>query len=250
MANRPVLIIDDDPKIRGMVADILGIAGFKVVVAENGPCGIETARAVQPAVILLDMVMPDLGGLETCERLKRDPGLEDIPIVGITGSPDLSYTEKAFHAGAQLFLPKPFGGDSLVQVVELAMRSAPPQTAMKRRRHRRFPAEFPILCVARGDAGSSHEVKGHTKNVSLDGMLLWLPRPLEAGTVLRLCLDLPQGPVTADGSVMWRAPKSRADGNTSHGIRFLRFHADADLVQYRRFLSQFAGGKEINREGQ
>jgi CheY-like chemotaxis protein len=245
MEKRPILVIDDDPKICRAVADILGTAGFKVVVAEDGPSGIETARAVQPAVILLDMIMPGMDGIETCEYLKCDPGLEDIPVVGITASTDLQYTEKAFHAGAQFFLPKPFEVDSLVQVVELAMRSALPQPAM-RRHYPRFPAELPVLCVTRGDAGSSQEVKGHTENVGLGGLLLLLPERVGPGTILHLCLGSPHGPITADGTVMWLAPEPTSDGMTAHGIRLVRFSEDADLVQFRRFLSKIATNSEVS----
>lgn len=90
MKNRPILIIDDEPDFREVVSSVLTKAGFRVLAAPDGPQGIVMARASQPAVILVDMLMPDMDGIETCERLKLDPGLEDIPVVGVTGSTDLT----------------------------------------------------------------------------------------------------------------------------------------------------------------
>ncbi|MFQ5858402.1 MAG: PleD family two-component system response regulator [Anaerolineae bacterium] len=241
MEKRPILIIDDDPKVCELVTSVLTGAGFDVLAASDGLRGIETTRAAQPAVILLDMMMPGLDGIETCERLKWDPALQDIPVVGITGSTDLSYTEKAFRAGARFFLPKPFGAESLVQVVELAVQAAHPETAMQHARHHpRFPAELPIRCLVRGDAETARELVGQTENVSLGGLLVLLPETLEPGTVLRLRLDLGDGPITAYGIVIWQYIQPLGEGKIPHGIQLLRFTEEDDLVKYRRFLSQLA----------
>lgn len=245
MNRRPILIIDDDHKICELVTSILTAEGFKVLTAPDGSTGIETARVAQPAAILLDMMMPEMDGIETCERLKQDPCMEDVPVVGITGSTDLHYTEKAFRAGATFFLPKPFSMESLVQVVDLAAEAAQPKTAFHGTRSSpRFPAELPVWCRIGEDGGTTREVTGHTQNAGLGGVLLLLPEQVEPGTVLRLCLGFPRGPITADGTVMWVAPQPTDAGNTPHGIRFLRFADDGDFVQYRRFLSEIAASSE------
>ncbi|MFQ5657559.1 MAG: two-component system response regulator, partial [Candidatus Methylomirabilales bacterium] len=223
--------------------------GFEVLSAPDGPTGIETAQVAQPAVILLDMMMPGLDGIVTCERLKEDPVLADIPVVGVTSSADLGYTEKAFAAGAQFFLTKPFGAGSLVQVVELALKSTQADTATRRHQHHpRFPAELPVWCLAGAEADTARGVMGYTKNLSLGGILLLLPEKLEPGTVLRLCLGLPEGPTTADGTVMWQTSFSTAEGGILHGIRLLRFAEAGGLVQYRSFLSQIAAHQAARTE--
>jgi CheY-like chemotaxis protein len=102
MRNRPILIIDDDPQVCELVVDILARADFEVLSAPNGPEGIELARTAQPAVIILDMMMPEMDGLNTLKDLKRDPVLKDIPVVGITASTDLTYTEKVSRWSAVL----------------------------------------------------------------------------------------------------------------------------------------------------
>lgn len=246
MGKRPILIIDDDPRVCELVTSILAGGGLKVLTAPDGGTGIETARAVQPAVILLDMMMPGMDGIETCEHLKRDPGLQDIPVVGITASTDLQYTVKAFRAGATFFLPKPFGLESLAQVVDLAVEAAQPKIPMQgTRRYPRFPAELPVWCLIGRKGGAAREVRGRTQNVALGGLLLLLPEQVEPGAVLRLCLGFPQGPITADGTVMWHGPQPTDEGKTPHGIRLLRFTEDTDLVQYRRFLSEIATNSEV-----
>ncbi len=116
----PLLVIDDDPRFCEWVAAALKGTAFEVLSAFDGPSGIELARAAQPAVILLDMMMPGADGLATCKQLKRDPLLRDIPVIGVTASDDLKYPEQAFRAGAHLFLAKPFGAEGLLHVVKLA----------------------------------------------------------------------------------------------------------------------------------
>jgi CheY-like chemotaxis protein len=121
MQRRPVLVIDDDPRSCELVAAILTSVGFEVRSAPDGASGIELAGTVQPSAILLDMMMPGTDGLATLARLKRDPLLGKVPVIGMTASTDLTYTEKAFRAGANFFVAKPLSRESLVRAVELAV---------------------------------------------------------------------------------------------------------------------------------
>lgn len=243
MQKRPILVIDDDSRSCQTVTAILTDAGFKVLAASDGPSGIKKARAAQPAVIIVDMLMPGVDGIGTCELLKRDLVLSDIPVIGVTGTGDLKYTQKAFRAGAQFFLTKPFGRASLVQLVKLALESARQETPKNRRDRPRFPATVPVRCLVGGDANITREIVGHTEHVSLDDLLLLLPEKLAPGTACRLRLDLPTGSVTAEGAVASQDSEPMGDGKIRHGIQLLRFAKDADLVQYRRFLSQITAGR-------
>ena len=241
MGNRPILIIDDDPKACELVTDILAGADFDVLSAPTGAAGIELARTAQPAVIILDMMMPGMDGLNTLKGLKRDPVLKPIPVIGITASADLTYTEKAFRAGAQFFLPKPFRAASLLRVVELAADVAQRHSPMhRRRRHPRLPAEVAVRCFGPVEAETSWQVAGHSGNVSLGGLMLFLPESVAPGTALRLALGLPEGPITAKGTVMWQGPHPSGEGKFCHGVQFLGFTQEAGLSQYRNYLSQLA----------
>jgi len=241
MRNRPILVIDDDPQSRELVSAILGEADFEVLSAPDGASGIELARTARPAVIILDMMMPGIDGINTLQILKRDPVLKAIPVVAITASSDLTYAEKAFRAGALFFLPKPFRAASLLRVVELAAERAEKDTPMqRRRRHPRHPAEISVWCFVRGDAGTTRGVVGHTGNVSLGGLSVLLPETLAPGTALRLGLGLPQGPITARGTVVWHDPQPTGGERFHHGVRLLGFAEDEGLSQYRRYLRQIA----------
>ena len=72
MPKRSILVIDDNPQMRELITAILTSAGFEVHSAPDGISGIELARTVQPAAIVLDMMMPGIDGIDTLERLKRD----------------------------------------------------------------------------------------------------------------------------------------------------------------------------------
>jgi CheY-like chemotaxis protein len=231
----PILVIDDDHPARELARSILTGAGHEVLEAFGGQEGIELARKTQPATILLRIMMSGVHGIGTCERLKRDPVLHDIPVVGVTDSNDLADTERAFRAGAEFFLAKPFGPESLLQVVGMALERAE-RRSPNQRLHPRFRARVPVRCAL----GSDAEVVGTTGNLSLGGLLLMLPKKLATGVVFRLGLELPKGLVPAEGAVMWERSKPLDDGSFLHGIRFLRFMEDAGPVQYRRFLSEVA----------
>lgn len=231
----PILVIDDDQVVRELVRSVLTGAGHEVLEAFGGQEGIEVARKTQPTMILLGIMMSGVHGIGTCERLKRDPVLHDIPVVGVTDSHDLADTERAFRAGAEFFLAKPFGPESLLQVVGMALERAE-RRSPSQRLHPRFRARVPVRCVLGKDA----EVVGTTGNLSLGGLLLMLPKKLATGAVFRLGLELPKGLVPAEGAVMWERSQPLDDGSFLHGIRFLRFVEDTGPVQYRRFLSEVA----------
>ena len=246
MNKRPVLVIDDDPRSCELVTALLTKVGFQVLSAADGPSGITLAREAHPAVILLDMVLPGIDGISICQRLKQDPVLRDIPVVGITASADLTYTGKAFRAGAEFFLPKPFRTTNLSHVVKLAMESTQRKPSVRHhRRYPRFQAGVAVRCLVGAEANKTREVVGTTSNVSLGGLLLLLPEKLEPGTVLGLRLGLPESTIPAEGKVIWQNPRLMGDGRLLHGIQLLGFGGDAGLVGYRRYLSQISTDRVV-----
>lgn len=239
MQKRTILIIDDDPQSIGLASGILTTAGYDVISAFDGLSGIKTAGAVQPVVILLNMILRGLDAVSTCQRLKQDPVLGDIPVVGITASTDLTYTEQAFHAGAEFFVSKPFKTEDLLEVAGMALEAAERRNASQRL-HPRFQAEVPVRCLVRGSGETTREIMGQTGNLSLGGVLTWLPETLAPGTVCRLGLELPEGSVPVEGAVMWQRAQPTGDKRSCHGIKLLRFMEEAGRAQYRRFLSEIA----------
>lgn len=241
MGKRPILVIDDDRLSCELVTAILTVAGFEVRSAPDGVSGIEMARTVQPAVILLDMMMPGIDGITTLQRLKWDPVLADIPVVGMTASSDLTYTGRAFRAGADFFVPKPVNRATLVRVVELAVDKAERGAPLRHHRlHPRFESAIGVRCLVGTDASGSRKLLGTACNVSLGGLLLLLPEAVVPGTSVGLWLELPERAVPAAGKVMWQNPQVMVDGKLRHGVQLLRFGSDSSLVGYRRYLSGMA----------
>jgi DNA-binding response OmpR family regulator len=83
-----VLVVEDDPSVRGLLHTLLTAEGYEVAVASDGLAGLVKASSMRPAVILLDLMMPDLGGIRVLEELRGDPVLADVPVVVVTGKVD------------------------------------------------------------------------------------------------------------------------------------------------------------------
>jgi CheY-like chemotaxis protein len=239
--NRPILIVDEDPQSRAHVAAILADADFEVLLAPTGDAGIELARMAHPAVILLDILVPGMDGIAILQNLKQEPGLKEIPVIGVSASPDLTCAEKAFRAGAQFFLPKPFRPGSLLSLVELAVDRALRESPMhRRRRHPRHPVQIAVACIVAQETEASREVPGETGDISLSGLLLLLSEGLPSGTDVQVRLELPDGPITAKAKVLWQALDPTGDGRFRHGIRLLGFTEGGALAQYRRYLAELS----------
>jgi DNA-binding response OmpR family regulator len=118
MARPPtVLWIDDDQLLLAMGTEALQQAGYRVLTASDGAAGIAIAQREHPDLILLDLIMPTMHGLEVCQQLRADPALQGTPIVVLTAIPDGEATTMGARAGATLTLQKPFGTEALLQAV-------------------------------------------------------------------------------------------------------------------------------------
>src|SRR5918992_4733287 len=102
-----VLVADDTESIRLLFRRLLTGDGHDVIVAADGAAALEAVRRHEPDVILLDVTMPSIDGLEVCRRLKSDPATHLTPVVLVTGQTDLSDRIRGIEAGADEFLSKP-----------------------------------------------------------------------------------------------------------------------------------------------
>lgn len=102
-----VLLADDTESIRALFEKLLTTEGHQVITVEDGIAALEAVRRHRPDVILLDVGMPGLDGIEVCRRLKSDPLTRLTPVVLVTGLSDLSDRIKGIEAGADDFLSKP-----------------------------------------------------------------------------------------------------------------------------------------------
>jgi two-component system alkaline phosphatase synthesis response regulator PhoP len=111
-----VLVIEDDPSVRGLLQTLLVAEGYDVVTASDGLAGLGKASSEQPALLLLDLVMPDLGGLRVLEQLRQDPVLSQIPVIVVTGQIEAVPLAQDLLGDDNVFL-KPFGvGELLARV--------------------------------------------------------------------------------------------------------------------------------------
>ena len=101
-----ILIIEDDPLMLRMYQKIFRFEGLEVEIASNGEEGIEKARSVKPTLILLDIMMPKLNGLQVLEVLKHDPELKKTPVVMLTNLAGSQDSEKALSMGAVKYIVK------------------------------------------------------------------------------------------------------------------------------------------------
>jgi CheY-like chemotaxis protein len=118
--RRPlILIVDDDAPYREILAEVLNET-YKVVTAGTARDGIQEAQELHPRVILMDVTLPDLSGLEALKQLKLDAGTSDIPVVMLTGH----LIELANHPLAAAVLLKPIRTETLLATLERVRKSA------------------------------------------------------------------------------------------------------------------------------
>ena len=115
-----ILVVDDELEIRNLLSRFLVEGGYKVILASNGEEAIESAERENPQVILLDILMPGIDGIETCKRLKAKEETRFIPVIMATALWD-TYTE-AIDAGAEDFVTKPFNLAELSHRVKSILR--------------------------------------------------------------------------------------------------------------------------------
>ncbi len=114
-----VLLVDDEPNFTGFVAEYLGDKGFDVLVASTGEEALAGVSQFQPHIVLLDMMMPGIGGLEALRRIKALR--PDMCVIVVTGLEDLETARSALAAGAANYLVKPFTLDYLDSALALHM---------------------------------------------------------------------------------------------------------------------------------
>lgn len=116
---KKILIIDDQLEVRELVEVTLRIGDFKILQAENGPQGLEIARAEKPELMLLDVMMPGgMDGFEVCEKLKKDPLTSGIIIVMLTAKGREVDKKRGKQVGADDYFVKPFSPLALINKVE------------------------------------------------------------------------------------------------------------------------------------
>jgi len=111
-----VLVVEDDPSVRGLLQTLLTAEGYQVTTASDGLAGLVRASSQPPALVLLDLMMPDLGGVRVLEEMRDDPELAQVPVIVVTGKVDAIAGMREMLGEDNVFL-KPFAvGELLARV--------------------------------------------------------------------------------------------------------------------------------------
>ena len=121
MADKKILVADDDPHIRRLIAELLTAEGFKVLPAEDGEVAMELCRDEHPDLVILDIIMPKMDGMEVCRRLRDETA---APIVFLTAKDDITDLVSGLAIGGDDYITKPFKGAELIARVKAALRRA------------------------------------------------------------------------------------------------------------------------------
>jgi DNA-binding response OmpR family regulator len=111
---RLVLIVDDDEMIRRLVRTVLEADDFEVIEAKDGQQALIVIDDKRPSVVVLDVMMPGLNGVDVCRRLDHD----NVKVIILTARDDADLAEECMKAGADAFLTKPFSSIQLLDLVE------------------------------------------------------------------------------------------------------------------------------------
>jgi two-component system phosphate regulon response regulator PhoB len=117
-----ILLVEDDPDIRHLVAYKLTKGGFHVVEAADGLAALRAVRDELPDLVLLDVRMPRMSGIEVCRELRAGPLGPDVPIIMLTARSRPQDLEQGYAAGATEYIVKPFSPRDLQERVEAALR--------------------------------------------------------------------------------------------------------------------------------
>src|SRR6185369_11488087 len=123
MPTRTILVVDDEPGIVQIARDYLERAGFRVITAADGLSALRLARTEQPSLVVLDLLLPELDGLDVARHLRQDPATQALPIIMLTARVEETDRVTGLELGADDYITKPFSPRELVARVRAVLRS-------------------------------------------------------------------------------------------------------------------------------
>ncbi len=118
MANELILIVEDDEKSRKLVRDVLTFKGYEIVEAETGEEGVRLAQERRPSLVLMDIRLPGIDGIQALGRLRAETATRGIPVIAMTASVMTNDRQKVLDAGFDAFQSKPIKIKDFVAAVE------------------------------------------------------------------------------------------------------------------------------------
>ncbi|CAD7772836.1 MAG: Transcriptional regulatory protein WalR [Candidatus Methanoperedenaceae archaeon GB37] len=117
-----ILVIEDDKDIANLIAYHLEKEKYKVVITHDGETGLSLIQKAHPSLILLDLMLPELDGLEVCRMVKTNPSTQNIPIIMVTAKGEEIDKITGFELGADDYIVKPFSPKELVLRIKAVLR--------------------------------------------------------------------------------------------------------------------------------
>jgi putative two-component system response regulator len=158
-AGAKILLVEDDPQSVGVLEPILISKGYSISVARDGVEGLEKIKVHQPDLVLLDIDMPRMDGIDVCRQIKNDPATRLVPVVMLTGFGDLENKILALQAGADEFLNKPYNSLELFTRINSLLR-------MRYLNAQLDNAEDVLFSMARAIEAKDSYTQGHVERVS------------------------------------------------------------------------------------
>ena len=123
---RTILVVDDELTVRSLLHDVLELEGFRVREAEDGPTALVSLHERRPDLVILDVMMPRMSGIEVLTEIRQDPELAPLPVLMLTAAGDDGTTWAGWQAGCSTYLDKPFDHAQLLDWIERLLQDSMP----------------------------------------------------------------------------------------------------------------------------
>ncbi|MFA6451291.1 MAG: response regulator [bacterium] len=120
--NKLILVVEDDRDMNELMCALMSGAGFQTISAGDGKEGLDLAFEHHPDLILMDIMLPEMDGIKTCEKLRKETVTAGIPVIMVSAKRDVHTKLASFVAGAKRYITKPFGVEELIDEVRKTFR--------------------------------------------------------------------------------------------------------------------------------
>ncbi len=120
--QQSILLVEDDEDSRSMISIVLETKGFAVVTAANGLEALERLKEQTPALVLLDIMMPEMNGYDVLVHMKQRPETQNIPVIMVTAKGEGADIITGYQYGADYYIPKPFTTEQLLYGISLFLK--------------------------------------------------------------------------------------------------------------------------------
>jgi len=227
-----ILLVDDMRNFLDLEVSFLRRSDVKIITALDGVEALKLAKTEKPDIVLLDIEMPRMNGIQTCRIIKNDPQLKEIPVIIVTST---NKYDEAMNAGADDFWRKPIDEANFLTGIKKFV-------PIKERTDIRLAIGLQVDYKV-GENEDKH-VQAFTGNLSKNGIFVITRDTLPVGSVLQIELHLPEKKIKATGEIV-REVKEEEDGHYTGGIGIqLIDMSNEDRESYYKFVNEKIKEKE------